>query len=302
MDPERGWVATANNRPAPDDYPYPLSGCWSNGMRAERVEEMLEAKSALRAEDFVRMQYDTFSLRARRCLPALLHELQHHRDKGFAEALHILRSWACRMEADQVGATLFEVFFAQWMRKVIEERFVGSEVALLADSAPGLAAALLQDDRAGWFAPDRRPAAICDTFASTMEWLAERLGSDMVQWTWGRLHVLPLRHFLSGRGDLANLLDRGGVGVGGDFITVCNTGTGPAFEARSGAGYRLIADLATAPAALGAMDGQSQSGHPGSPHYADQLPDWLAGDYHYITLQSSKQASQPEHSMLLQPM
>lgn len=43
-DPERGWIATANNRPAPEDFAYPLSGTWSHGLRAERIRQMLESK------------------------------------------------------------------------------------------------------------------------------------------------------------------------------------------------------------------------------------------------------------------
>ncbi len=31
-DPERGWIATANNRPAPEDFPYPLAGTWAHGL------------------------------------------------------------------------------------------------------------------------------------------------------------------------------------------------------------------------------------------------------------------------------
>ena len=34
IDPSRGWLATANNRLAGDDYPYPLYGTWASGYRA----------------------------------------------------------------------------------------------------------------------------------------------------------------------------------------------------------------------------------------------------------------------------
>ncbi len=68
-----------------------------------------------------------------------------------------------------------------------------------------------------------------------------------------------------------------GAGVRGDGTTVCNTGRGPEFEAATGAGYRMICDLGESPAGLWAVDCQSQSGHPGSPHYSDQYHDWLGG-------------------------
>jgi penicillin amidase len=106
----------------------------------------------------------------------------------------------------------------------------------------------------------------------------------MRTWTWGKLHILPLKHVLSSRGDLGKLLDHGGVPVRGDKTTVCNTGQGTNWEAGAGAGYRLIAELDNNPPGLWAVDAQSQSGHPGSPHYSDQLDDWLAGRYHFLPL------------------
>ena len=100
------------------------------------------------------------------------------------------------------------------------------------------------------------------------------MGEDIENWTWGRLHLMPLRHVLSGRGSLSELLDHGGAGVRGDMLTVGNTGLGPDWEAASGAGYRHVVDLADDPPGLWTIDGQGQSGHPGSPHFADQTPIW----------------------------
>ena len=39
-DPKRGFVVTANNRLAADDYPWPLFGRWSSGYRARRSRRM----------------------------------------------------------------------------------------------------------------------------------------------------------------------------------------------------------------------------------------------------------------------
>jgi penicillin amidase len=119
---------------------------------------------------------------------------------------------------------------------------------------------------------------------SAIQYLADRLGPNMSQWQWGKIHILTLRHILSGRGDLGQLLDHGGVPVPGDAHTVCNTGLGAQFESRMGAGYRLVADLSTSPPELFAVDSQSQSGHPGSPHYRDQLPTWMRGEHHLFIL------------------
>ena len=47
---------------------------------------------------------------------------------------------------------------------------------------------------------------------------------------------------------------------------------------------RMLADLGDAEATLWAVDAGSESGHPGSPHYDDQLATWMAGGYHAIRL------------------
>jgi len=121
---------------------------------------------------------------------------------------------------------------------------------------------------------------------------------DMGQWQWGKLHRLPLKHVLSSRGDLGQLLDHGGEPVSGDMMTVGNTGSGPDFTATSGAGYRLIADFSAAIPTLLAVDGQSQSGQPGSQHYGDQFTDWQNGRYHEIPL--TREASESLSGQTLQ--
>ncbi|MGH7169260.1 MAG: penicillin acylase family protein, partial [Gemmataceae bacterium] len=300
-DPERGWIATANNRPAPEDFPYPLSGTWSHGLRAERIRQMMETKERFTREDFIAMQHDAVSLRAQRCLPPIIKVLKSSTQPRVAEAVRHLEQWDCRMEVDRVGATLFAALFAQWTKTVVRQRFDGETAALLSDGAAGLAASLLTEDAAGWFAPGLREATIRTTMASVLDSLREQLGPDMEQWIWGRVHRLPLRHFLSGRGDLGQLLDHGNQPIKGDYTTVCNAWQNAAGDARSGAGYRLIADLGDASAGLWAVDAQSQSGHPGSPHYSDQLGDWIAGRYHYLPLAPTGETAIPSRAFRLDP-
>lgn len=326
--PPRGWIGTANNRVAADDFPYPLSGTWNNGYRGLRIRQMLEGRPQFRRDDFVRMQQDSLSLRAVDCVPRLLAALETElsrspltsalsrgpREKGFAmlrpESIQRLRLateslavWDCRMEPDRIAASIFNVFFNQWCERVAGVRFSGEARALAAGAIGGLAAELLERDRAAWFtSDDERRRMIFETFAGAIELLVEKLGPDMLNWSWGRLHTLQQKHFLSGRGELGRLLDRGGEPVRGDYVTVCNTGLAPDCSAPTGAGYRLIADLSDPHGGLWAVDAGSESGHPGSPHYDDQLPDWLAARYHYIPLSAEMLAPDLDRTLTLRPV
>lgn len=282
--PPTGWIRTANNRTAPADFPYPLSGTWSSGHRAERIRHMLEAQERFDQADFVRMHYDVRSQRAAEAVPPLLAVLTNVYDAQVQTAVAILQSWDYRMEPEQIGAALFEVFFRQWSRTVAAARFDGATAALMAEVIGGLALTLLTTDKAGWFATHDREKQIVAAFQATLGELTSRLGPDMSQWTWGRLHKITLHHPLTMRGDLATLLDRGGQALSGNAYTVCNTGSDPNYEANTGASYRLIADLSSSPPVLWGMDTAGQSGHPGSEHYCGQLRSWLAGEYHPLPL------------------
>jgi penicillin amidase len=284
IDPPRGWLASANNRLAGNDYPYPLYGCWVSGYRAQRIREMIEAglPAGFTRDDFSRMHCDTLSLRAVACLPTLLAALSSNADSRVQEAASYLQAWDGRVEPDLVAPTLFNVFHTFWSKAVARVHFEGPALELIARLAEGFAGRLLVDDPHGWFPAGQRQATLERAFAQTLDELTLRFGPDMSQWRWGRLHRLPLKHVLSGRGDLGQLLDHGNSEVGGDMITVSNTGSGPQWLATSGAGCRLVADLATH--GLWAIDAQSQSGLPATPHYSDQYPAWSAGQYQFLPL------------------
>src|SRR5262249_11520062 len=72
MDPPRGWLISANNRPVPDDYPFHLGGTWSDDLRARRIRERIEAQPSHSRGDVLAIHYDTLSLRAQACVPPLL--------------------------------------------------------------------------------------------------------------------------------------------------------------------------------------------------------------------------------------
>ena len=286
-EPERGWIATANNRLAPDDYPHLLFGRWSCGWRGQRIREMIESREKLSTDDIREMHQDAESLRARTVMPSLLQILGDGGDAKEAEAIRVLGVWDHCSLPDATGATIFNVFFTRWCRTVADQHFEPAAAELLAAGIAGCAAHLLTCDAGEasiWFADGSRDDRVRKTFSETIAGLGDRFGTDLTDWTWSRLHRMPLRHVLSPRGDLGQLLDHGGAAVRGDMMTVCNTGSGPDWIAATGAGYRMIADLSTSPASLRAVDAQSQSGHPGSGHYSDQFEDWVSGRYHEIPL------------------
>lgn len=293
-DPQRGWLASANNRIAGDDYPYPLGGTWIDAFRARRIRQMIEeAVSQMPAtrETFCGMQHDVLSLRSVACVPPLLRALSACTGQRELDAMKVVKQWDCRSEADSAGAAIFHVFFMLWVRTVAAERFDAATQPLMVNGVEQLAAKLISSDPHLWFANGDCEQKIVATFRQTLALLAERLGPEIREWRWGRLHRLRLRHVLSTRGDLGQLLDGGEISVKGDSRTVCNTGMNADWTSSLGAGYRMVCDLGAAPRGMWCVDAPSQSGHPGSPHYSDQLVGWATGEYRFMPLDAAVAAA-----------
>ena len=235
-------------------------------------------------EDCRTLQHDTLSGRAAEAVPKLAVLLGDDPDPLTQKAVGLLKEWDCRMDAESAAAAVFHLFFHHWSRAVLAERLPTDQIEFAAMLAGGVASRLLHGDAAGWFVKQDRTAAVRTAFHRALADLTERQGPDPSGWSWGRLHMLVQKHFLSGRGDLGQLLDRSGSPVSGDGTTVFS-GTGDAnHQAYLGAGYRMVADLSDPAAGLWAIEVGGASGHPGSPHYDDQLKPWLTGVYHYTPL------------------
>jgi penicillin amidase len=238
---------------------------------------------------------DVQATRAAATLPQLVALLEPAPDERSARAIELLRRWDHRATIDSAAAAFYEVLFVRWTQAVAAERLPGERSGYLAAWLVGLAARLLTDDEIGWFRTDRRLIAR-RVLVETVDELETRLGPDPGAWRWGDIHQLTLRHPLSGRGELGELLDKPAVAVPGDLSSVNNSGFEggrippdlPAYqrnwEATSGAGYRLVADLGVSPPEIWTITGESQSGHPGSPHWNDQLDDFVAGRYQRIPM------------------
>ena len=300
-DPPEGWIRTANNRTAPADFPYPLSGTWATGYRGRRIREVLEKKTSLSSKDCAQLQMDTYSLRAEQAIPDLVELIGETEDSEIQRALHLLRSWNRRMDPEEVGATIFEIFFGKWQGAVARQRFQKDAAETIAGAIAGLSVRLLREDSSGWFSGADRAKTATEAMKDTCRDLSSRLGPDMSTWTWGRIHTVTLAHCLSEVGDLGALFDRGGQPVGGTGITVCNTGYDPTYMAAMGANYRLVVDMGCEPAVLCSVDAAGQSGHPGSPNYADQLPEWIASRRHVIALDREDTRREAKAKLTLKP-
>jgi penicillin amidase len=122
---------------------------------------------------------------------------------------------------------------------------------------------------------------LLETLKEADNTLRDRLGPDFSQWEWGKLHRQTFVHNLGRTPPYSELFNIQPVEIGGDASTVFNAGAhyGRDFAILGGVSFRMIIDFADLDKAVWVLP-PGQSGHPGSPHYADGIKPWLNLEYH----------------------
>ena len=311
-DPDTGFFATANNRITDDTYPHYLTLHYEPGWRARRIRDRLRPLLQASSHDMVAIQADRLSLPAR-AFVAMLTRVEA-RDAFSSQAMAFLQAWDGVMAPDSVAASIYAVCRERLMRGVMEpilgrlaqEALGGGlygTLMPLGQLRDQLLTMMQTDDR--WLLPagEDWPSLIAEALAQAVAWLQQELGEDVETWQWGRLHHTTPRHPLSTMfPELTGLLNPPPVSVGGDGDTVqaATLSTGTAYGVGGTSVARFVFDLSdwqrsTWVVPLGA------SGHPGSPHYADQAAAWGAVQLYPMLYDWAKICAEAETQQKLEP-
>jgi penicillin G amidase len=286
-DPATGYVVTANSRVTGPEYPHHLGLDFAPDFRTRRLVALLAPLRGATAEDMGRLHTDRVSLPARE-LVSILAALPPP-DVG-AAAWARLHAWDGAMDRDSVAATIYaatrERLFRELMTPLLGplagEAFAGAPrgaVAHMTRLKARLGTWIRADDRR-LLGPGADWATVLGrAFHGAVTELRASLGEDVGGWRWGRLHVTRPRHPLSAIfPEWAPCFDPSSVALGGDGDTV------QAALFTAGAGYEVwAASVARYVFDLDDWDRSGwivplgASGHPGSPHYADQAGPWSDG-------------------------
>ena len=114
IDPEAGFLVTANNRIADDDYPHHLSSDYLDGFRAKRIEQLIEATDEHDLDGFRRMQIDLYSIPG----DEVAHRLARLDAPGQREtrAIERLKSWDRELGPETIAGTIYQAFLLRLAR------------------------------------------------------------------------------------------------------------------------------------------------------------------------------------------
>jgi penicillin amidase len=286
INPESGYVVSCNQRVAESDYPYYVGLEFAPEHRARCIQERILqlGKGTATAEEMGDIHAER-KTRPGRVLVDRILKIEPASD-SMRKALSYLREWDCRMDREMVAPTIYAEIRTQLIERVARTMFGSQADRVLSGTVAAerhvrlmaleVTLGLEKDDPSLLSDGSTWEDALSEAVESAMQSLRTSLGDDMTQWKWGRVHRTHPRHPLSDvYPDAGSLLDPPSLAVHGDGDTPL-AGSYPIdarFDVNSLSVNRYIHDVSDwrnsrwiVP--LGA------SGHPGSPHYADQAKYW----------------------------
>ena len=205
-DPEEGLLVSANNRPSADPEPY-IAHDFAGPARATRILQLLREAVAdgggLDRAAMQRIHADVTSPTAREFVDSLEH-VQAAEDSRRAGLLKLLRGWDGRMDLGSVAATVYTETRRELLGTVPLPEAADSHAQLLThQQRTGTLWLSFQALLAGGRAGDPKifgpwPEAVAGALDRAAERLETELGTDIGDWTWGRLHKARFNALLPG--------------------------------------------------------------------------------------------------------
>ena len=290
VNPEEGFIATANNQSIPDGEGPFLSADYIDGYRVSSIRRNLAGRRDWDIAATQRLQLDQRSLPWEEMREEVLRAPASSEDAR--QAVDLLRSWDGVLSADSAGAAVFEFFVAEMIQRLIKARAPKSWAAaagqgdtpllgynLFAFRRTGHLVRLLREKPEKWF---RRswPEEIADALAAAARRIRAQRGADVARWGWGHIRTLTMGHPVGQKKALAGIFNLGPIPCGGDDNTINNAAARPAdplVRPDTIASMRMVIDVGAWENSRFVLPG-GQSGNPYSPHYDDLFPLWQRGE------------------------
>ncbi len=308
INPEKGWIANANNKLTTDNYPYYLATFWEPPSRIEHITKGLTAKQILTQEDMIALQNDSYSEFAASVTPKILDIIKNQNEFDFSLPVSYLENWDFKYNESSTAASIFDTFFMSLSRNTFKDEFgdAAYENFEVHELMPVRALTNLLSDSSSFFddinteVRESKKDMVLKSMQDAIYFLSDSLGSEPFEWRWEQLHTISLRPPLFGEfaeqpeapGALKlivnNVLSKGPYPVKGHGMSVNNGqySWDKPFQMVLGPSVRRIVDLSNLSKTKSVIP-TGQSGNPLSAHFGDQTELWLNGQYRTFYQDSS---------------
>ncbi len=306
FDPTAGFLATANNRTTPDNYPYYITNLYEPSSRIDRIRSFIEQHDTMSVALSRQLQldyYSQFMVSLNRHLLAACDSMKY-----YPRELVYLKNFEGTISAKSTAATILNMTFVNMMRNVFEpvmgkglyDRYVvisnvPTRILSSMMDRPQLLAQLYGVSNGD----SLLDLDLTRSLESSLQKLRAEFGPHPIDWMWGRIHTLELEHPLKSNAIVRAIYDAGPFPRGGNNTTVNNGeySFDKPYHMKVGPSMRMIVDMSKDGMYFSLPGGES--GQILSPYYSDLLRNYLDGKLTFfpITLPGNEIA----HQLTLSP-
>lgn len=255
MNPDEGWLGTANHRTVSDEYPYYYGSYFAPDFRVRRLTELMQSSEKHSAADAFAYQRDTKNLYAESLVPVFIGALKQNNKKGrFDKYINLLSEWNYREDKNSRAAAVFQPLVRELLVVVLEDE-MGDDLDFFLKNVYFWQQRFEQMVLSGesiWF--DDITTAEKETFADMVVKAVGRAETDLREnhdaefgeSRWGQIHRMIFVNPLMRKGPLKSLLGGGNYPMGGSHETLYRAAYSfvDPYDEQFGASLRMVADFA----------------------------------------------------------
>ncbi len=292
INPERGFVSSANQMPTDTTYPYYLGGHYDL-YRGFNINRKLRGMFGITPDDMKQMQADNYNVLAEIAVPLLLRNI---RVEGLSEEekkyLEIMRAWNLRNDPAEKGVAVFNSWLDKLEAEVWSDEFAQVPQPYELPQIYTLVEGLLKDSAYPFIDNHNTPEkeTLSDVVTTAFRKAVPALVKADQQGTleWSRFKDSGIRHLLRLAPFSRYHLTTGG---GKHIINATEQFHGPS--------WRMIVHLTDKTEAYGIYPG-GQSGNPGSHYYETFIDQWAEGKYNRIWVMQEDEAKDKQVKFKMQ--
>ncbi|MGN6530391.1 MAG: penicillin acylase family protein [Ginsengibacter sp.] len=283
VNPERGFVSSANQLPTDTTYPYYLGGSYPP-YRGWEINKRLEAMNDITPQDMMELQTDNYNVFGEMALPVLIRNMQVDKlspqEKNYFE---ILKNWDLKNDTASKGATMFVVTWDSLETTVWKDEFLKTGLELLWPSESTLLDNIHKYPNFKFFdnVNTRKVETLPDDVTAAFKKAAAviRKADENGTMVWAKYKDTRVEHLAR-----IDAFSRLHLPIGGGTNTI------NAAKEQHGPSWRMIVSLTPKTEAWGIYPG-GESGNPGSKFYDDFVTDWALGKYYKLWVMKASEAN-----------
>ena len=294
INPNRGYVSSANQAPAAPDYPYPLIGARTfEDYRGRIVNMVLDTSTAMTPADMEALQQNNYSLHAAELLPVLLAALDSaHCLSGKALAMaDQLSRWNYQFNQDSLSPIYFDLWYKEFENMTWDEL---DNMGVMQPEEWRLVEIVRDHPDNKYFdrlttldVKETMPDIACASFTKMVNAFIDL--PDEQEKNWGAYKQSNIPHLARFPHFGVDFIPTSG---GRHIVNAMNKTHGPS--------WRMVVELSKPTKAWVNYPG-GQSGNPASPHYHDMLDHYFEGKYYEVTIQKDPASWVPVRQIKITP-